>query len=448
MKSFETELKKYAEKTRLKVSERREIRERLLSYMEYHPLPKQESIRADEMLFSESFITFKLGSTFYKSVAGVFALVMVIIPVLAERAVPGDVLYLVKTGINESVQSQLANSPYEKIEFETRLMERRIAEARTLASEGRLTDEAKVKIAETVKEHGAAVQSGLAELREQDADSAAIAQIAYSSSLEVQSAVLGEGRNGGDVSHMATARGGDAPVDPIVSALNDARDVTEKERGTTTPSFNGLIARVETQTTRAYELFNSIKGSATPEEIIDIERRLSDVNRLIEEAKTRQSNDELIAVEELAQTLKQIQKLIFFMTDINVRQTVALETLVPVVLSTQERIDLAKEEVRVINGIRQEVLQQLDSVDQEGIVTKVTEGLSVVDSLVLKATTGIDLNDTDGASVALSEAHTLVADLYALVMPHVETEIDEEGGVVPEETVISEEETGTSTPIE
>ena len=50
-------------------------------------------------------------------------------------------LYLVKVHFNEEIRSTLALSPYEKVAWETKRIERRIAEARLLASEGNLTDE-------------------------------------------------------------------------------------------------------------------------------------------------------------------------------------------------------------------------------------------------------------------------------------------------------------------
>ena len=438
MKSFDTELKKYAEKISLKASERRELRERVLAYMEYHPLPKQSSVTAEfaHAIPSESFIVFHFNSLFtplrVRVAGGVFILFLIVAPFVAERSVPGDVLYLIKTGFNETIQGQLANSPYEKIEFETKLMERRIGEARVLASEGKLTEEVKTKIAEDVKEHTSAVQDGLAELRTQDADGAAIAEIAFNSSLEVQSAVL----------NTNNSTSGTSSIDSILTVVNDARDAVTSNQGESTPSFEGMMARVELETTRAYELFKMIKPDATPEEITDIERRFSDINRLIAEAKEKNVTEPEVAANDLRDTLGLIQKFIVFMTDIDIREAVTLETLVPVVLSDAERTDIVTLEIQAIQGLSAEIAERLIAREEEEIKTKVSEGLVQVGALLLKATTTIAIPDVpvDITSVEgwVREARAFINDLDTMTkkVDVVETP------ATPEDTVGTNEEGG------
>ncbi len=430
MKSFDTELKKHADKIRLRASERRELRERVLSYMEYHPLPKQASVKTElkEAIKSDSFVVLGIHSRIVQIAAAAFVLVMVVIPFAAERAVPGDVLYIVKTGINEPVQSSLASSPYEKIEFETKLMERRIAEARVLASEGKLTDDVKTKIAETVKEHSDAVQTELQELRNQDAEGAAIAQIAFSSSLEVQSAVLTEDDEEVDAS------------DPILTVVKEAREVSEKEKGSTTPSYDGLMARIELETTRAYELFETVKESATEDEITDIERRFADINRVIEETREDRVLDETKSASDLAKILGQVKKLIFFMADINIRESVSLEALVPIILSDQERIDLVKEELRVIDGMKRDIYKILEAIDESEIPNKIEPGLEEVETNVLQAQTALDVQDILKAEEAVRKGRELAGDLLAILRPSAQL-------IEIEETEASTS-TSTSTPSE
>lgn len=443
MKSFDTELKKYAEKINLKVSERRELRERILSYMEYHPL-KKHALTSDELTSAipgESFSTlhFNINSLYTRFAGGVLILFLIAAPFAAEKAVPGDVLYLVKTGFNESIQGQLANSPYEKIEFGTKLMERRIAEARELAGEGKLTEEVKTQIAEDVKGHTTAVQVGLAELRTQDADGAAIAEIAFNASLEVQSVVLG----------VEESTENDSLIDTILTVVNDARNEVTSNQEANAPSFKGLRARVELETTRAFELFETIKISASAEEITDIERRLSDVNRLITESENKRGAEPETAAADLATTLGLLQKLIVFMADINVREAVTLEEIVPVVLSDAERTDLAKQDLRVLTEGEARITQRLELLKGKGVVEKVTDGLTRVAELLLMAHTALGVSNIDGAEGAIAEAKAFLADLDKMTA-HVDKKVvplNGKGGAPVTEGEVSapEAETGTST---
>jgi DNA-binding protein YbaB len=437
MKSFDTDIKKYTEKTRLKASERRELRERVFAYMEYHPLPKQSvDVRAiTEGIPSESFLTFHFSHLYMRVAGGVFALVLIIAPFFAEQSTPGDVLYFIKTGVNETIQGQLANSPYEKIEFETKLMERRITEARVLASEGKLTDEVKQQITDTVKEHTTAVQAGLAELRTQDAEGAAIAEISFNASLEVQSAMLGSD----------TAIEDESLVDSIMVVMNDAREEVVQSQVENTASYDSLIAQVERETTRAYELFVTIKESATEEEISDIDRRLSDINRLTEEAKQAHEVHPEAATGDLAATLGLIQKLVAFMSDIDVRETVALADLVPVMLSDAERSSTVQSEIEVLNGLKIEITERLTTLDEPGVEEKVSEALVHIDTLILQAGVALDTNEIVHAETSIAEARALMTDIDILTQQE-QTETLPPTEVVPtEEEQIEEEETSTTT---
>ncbi len=422
MKSFDSDLKKYADKIRLKATERAALRERILSYMEYHPLPKQvgESVLMPLMLESQPFKIIRITRRTMQFAMGFLVLTLVILPFAAERSVPGDVLYLVKTGINESVQGQLVSTPYEQIKFETKLIERRIAEARSLATQGKLTDDVKTHLAETVKEHTKNVTSNITALGAQDADGAAIARIAFSSSLEVQSAVLNASAESDKES---------TSVDSLLTVVNEARsEASVAAEGEPAPSYAGLLAKVELETTRAYELFETVKHSATTQEIQDIERRLSDVNRLIIESKEAHSkSDETEAAllkvstetvpspEKLASTLSLLNKLIVFMTDIDVRETVALETIVPVVLSNEERLVAVATELGLVAERAAQVTSALEVVTDEDVAEKISLGLVRVEELSLQTRSAIEAADVTMAETSYGEMSALVSDLEALI---------------------------------
>lgn len=423
MKDFDTDLKKYADKVRLRADERRELRERILAYMEYHPLPKERRVLPTrEAIASESFVLVPFNTMYTRIAAGVFGLILIIgVPITAERAVPGDVLYPFKTHINEGIRVQFASSPYEKIVLETTLMERRIAEARLLASEGKLTEEVEAAIAKNVKGHVSAAQEGLVALRAESEEDAVIAEIAFGSALEVQSAML-EGEAAGAISSDTGIR----------SAIKIAKEEVSQKKSTTTPSYEGLLARVEMETTRAYELFLSVDSVLTDTERGDVSRRFADIDRKIEGAGMKQANNSPEAQKDLISALGLTQKLVAFITDINVRKNVALETLVPVELTLEERQDAVVDSVRNTIATKTQIETRLgdgeatlaSTTDRSAVVEKIELGFGEIDALLGVASTSLSVLDIDAAEVAARGAAELVKDLYALFLS--------EGGMLPQ----------------
>ena len=232
MKRFSEQLNKKSQTVKMTAAQRRDLKARLVSYMEYHPLPKtMQQKNAEQYLEAEQrFSLLHFNTPHIRGFMTMFAVSMlIIVPVIAEKAVPGDVLYPVKVNFTEGIRSTLTVSPYAKIELETRLLERRIAEARLLASEGKLTPEVEEEVVAAVKTHSDAAQEGIAALRESDSDEAAIAEITLGSALSVQSEMLA-----GTLEKVAEATGEttteDTPVAVLAGVVEEARkDVEEKQ---------------------------------------------------------------------------------------------------------------------------------------------------------------------------------------------------------------------------
>ena len=290
MKRFSEQFKKQANNISLKVSELADLRERVTAYMEYHPLPahlRTEAIaklRADGIV-SQPFLAVPINWFFVRGSAAALALFMIIlVPVAAEYTKPGDVLYPVKVRFNEEVRSSLTLNPYEKIEWETERLERRISEARLLASEGKLTDEVEAQVAEAVKEHSDNAKAQIAVLRETDQDEAAIAEIAFATALSVQSEVLDKAVAASYVDPKLLADGStevEGTGSVLASLVAEETVAAEASQAASVPSYGKLVARVEIETTTAFELFSSVKTQATPEQMLDIERRLSDIKQKV-----------------------------------------------------------------------------------------------------------------------------------------------------------------------
>lgn len=342
MKRFSEQLHSKANTVKLRAAEKRELRERLVAYMEYHPLPADMKAVKKELaqkapaanMLTEAFTTVSIPfSLIFKSSAVAAALVLVVVPFMAERSVPGDTLYAVKVQFNEELRSSLTFDTYQKVEWETERLNRRIAEARLLASEGRLTEEVEAEVAQAVKTHTENAQKEIDVLRGEDVDGATIAAIALDTILEVQSNSL----RGTDVNDGAE-EGGGHQTDLIANVIDQSRTESgAKNASSTVPAYDKLMARVEQNTTRIYELRDVVIESAEETQLADVNRRIEDLDRAIAEAIELVEEDDMAARQALVAVLQRTQRLIVFMSELQVSKNVDIETVVPVELTEEEK---------------------------------------------------------------------------------------------------------------
>ncbi|MCA9360768.1 hypothetical protein KC730_02660 [Candidatus Kaiserbacteria bacterium] len=397
MKRFSEQLKIKAESVKLRAAEKRELRERVVSYMEYHPLPAEmKSIKTPAKIvtnkqLAEPFTSFQIPFiSIFKYSAFTAVLLLLVVPFVAEKAVPGDALYAVKVQFNEELRSTLTFDTYQKVEWETERLNRRIAEARLLASEGRLTEAAGADVAEAVRVHSANAQREIAELRIEDEDAATIASITLDSTLELQSDSL----RGED--ELALVDGKtlltDRPTNLIASAIDEARTPKEDEALSTStpPAYGKLIARVEQNTTRIYELLSALEGVAPAKDLVEVTRRAEDINRAIEEAVNLYTTDEAEARVRLVTVLQRTQRLITYMTELEVIKTIDIETLIPVVLTESEQ-DAQK------SLLTEELTQKLNLI--EGLENRVSDP-------EVRAKVRFGIAEIDNILIAMSQSTT------------------------------------------
>lgn len=342
MKKFSEQFKARATNIKLREDERYELRQRLLSYMEYHPLPQSEGLnnsRSSLAVSGGAFFQFLSKGQVWGKAAGLASVfLLVFIPVMAENSLPGETLYPVKVRFNEELRGALAASPYEKIEWETELLERRVSEARLLADSGRLTPSVEAGVAVAIKQHSDAAKESIDSIRVNDESEAALAEIALVSALEVSAEML--------VSKDVNAEASSSSA--LSSAVNDAK--TSVNADGDVPSYDKLMARLETETTRAYEYLGSLPDSISSETYSDIESRLSDVRTKIDDAAKLKDEDEVAAAKLLVEALNSTSKVITFMTNLNVRNNILIEDLVPAALSPEERKEALTTRLEELDG--------------------------------------------------------------------------------------------------
>lgn len=336
MKRFSEQFHTKAQSVKLKAVESAELRNRVLSYMEYHPLSSAQKTASTKLQDGTQISYFQMPfstANLFRFSALVAVFMLVVIPVLAEKTIPGDPLYSVKVRFNEEVISTLKLSPYEKVEWETERLNRRIAEAKLLANEGKLTDEVEAEIVAAVQEHTESVEESIEELRVDDADQAVLASIELNSTLKMQSESLQS-----DVSATSltmTDMVESSPKTKLADALNAS--ITKQETGfdaATIPPYDKIMARVEINTTRAYELLKAKNIDGNEVMFADVTRRLEDVNRTINRANSLRTENETSASEALLDALQRSKKIIVFLSESG--NASSIEALVPIEYTEEE----------------------------------------------------------------------------------------------------------------
>lgn len=393
--------------------ERSGLRERIVSYMEYHPLRMPMSpqhARSFGYYTKQVFALFGVQIVSFRAIVGAGALLFFIaVPFVAEHALPGDTLYPIKVRFNEGVRSQLLFSPYEKMEWETQRVERRVAEARLLVKEGKLTEENENALEDTIRSHTTAFQAQLAALRQNDATDIAVAEVTLESALDVQSAVLNT-----EIAHEASATSpNEGNVSGLAAIVREARDdvALSTDNASSTASYEPLAARIEENTTRMHALSQSLDGELTEVQKADIQERTSAVGAGVTAAKKAYKAKKIQpAIMLLREALATTEKLIAFMSSIDLRANVSLDALVPQPTSDEMRKAELEETLASFVETHAAFVSAANTLE-EPQKTDITKQLEILHSLLESAQDEIAFGHLDGAERIIREAETLVAHL-------------------------------------
>ncbi|GEM_PF-1509334 len=157
---------------RLDPHEKAIIRARIQNYMAHMPVPSTIVPHVSAWSIVSAFRDFQ-----FKVVPIALVTVLVLssaVSAAAEETVPGDVLYFIKTSVNEGVKGALAISNESEVRFHVEVAERRLEETEQLAVENRLTPEVTADLNTRFSKHAANVKEGVKKLEEDDNLEAAI----------------------------------------------------------------------------------------------------------------------------------------------------------------------------------------------------------------------------------------------------------------------------------
>lgn len=144
----------------LKKEEKIDIRHRLKDFAQKNPVTRNTSTKIVSPYHGFSF--------YFTRYVSVFVLILLVsgggVSVVAQKSLPGDSLYLVKTRFNEEVRGLVIFNPELKTLFEVEKAQERLMEARSLSQLGKLNPELKKEIFESFKNYERKVDQGLIEL--------------------------------------------------------------------------------------------------------------------------------------------------------------------------------------------------------------------------------------------------------------------------------------------
>ena len=196
LKSLEDKIRKLGQSIDLTFDERESVRAHLLSKI-------ANSERGVVSPFSPMFY-WRHVSVYvkpqYVSVALLVILVVGGVTTAAEKALPGEPLYQVKTSVNENVLGLFAFTPQSKAQLHTELAVRRLEEVEKLAISGKL--DATATAAAEVKIDGnlAVIKDSVKQMEnENNSTAAAVTSSKAESTLKVHEAILGTLVDGNDV---------------------------------------------------------------------------------------------------------------------------------------------------------------------------------------------------------------------------------------------------------
>lgn len=222
------------------------------------------------------------------------------ISISAEKAVPGDILYPVKTHVNEEIRSFAAVTPHAKAVLQVNLAERRLGEVEMLASQDKLNAETQTELEEAFENNAAALKKNVSALQSSGKSSAALeVSSSFESKLKAHNKILKSLEKNND-----RVLGISAKVDEETSDSESKRQVLESTISTKIDARSSNFAQTkmkqaDKKITEAEVLAESLTASSTM--TATVKTHISNAAALYEEGKiafeAKQYGKALIAFE-------------------------------------------------------------------------------------------------------------------------------------------------------
>lgn len=268
--------------------EQQEIKEKIISFMDAHPLQTPISIpvpQANRVYF-------------YMQRVGVVTLFLFAVvggsgvSLAAERSLPGDILYPIKTQINERISTSLALTEKNRAKLEAELISRRLVEAEQLAIKGKLDIETSANIGKKIKQHVNAVTINISELKENNQlDDAIDINTSLNSNLEAHKNVLSDLK-------------GNSAIVPLVETLDSVvGTTTEQQIYTPLGDLNKQVIHAKKDAEVRFQKLQNVENKNEYKEEIDSVRSI-----LKEGEKNMKEDNKKEAIDHFSKAAKKAEK--------------------------------------------------------------------------------------------------------------------------------------------
>lgn len=278
-----------AKQIHLTDSEKGQIREELMVFMEKNPVRAGRFIRLQGWrphLFFNSLTP--------KSMPALALLIALFLGIgtsaAAESSLPGDLLYPVKVHVNEEVEGWFNPSGSAAASWETRRVETRLQETEKLALSGKLDAAAQAQIEDNVAAHAGRIRDQIAALTAAGKlDAAATARADFETSLKAHQSILAHLQSGSSAEVRAVLGnvGGEvkSQLDAVVGLDEKAKAKADADASSSASTKTDSI-KTESNVNADLEIKAAAQGKMNA-----AENKISEVKNFIEEKNAQLSAD-------------------------------------------------------------------------------------------------------------------------------------------------------------